>query len=119
MRVLITGSRDWTDARAIRDRLDLYHGAHFLTVVHGACPTGADAIAAAWVAEQRGYAEAEPWPADWDAHPTKAGPIRNQAMVKAGADICLAYIKGRSKGATHTAGLALKAGIELHVWTAP
>lgn len=125
MRVIVTGSRDWPDARLIREQLAemLARTDGTLTVVHGACPTGADRIAAEWVAGFHSVSVGpgwvvteEPHAADWDQYGAKAGPIRNSRMVAAGADVCLAFIKGRSKGATHCARRALDAGMELHVW---
>lgn len=72
--VVITGSRDWTDAEAIHA---VMAGADFLIV--GDCPTGADAIALAYAkANDIMYAVLV---ADWKKHGNKAGPIRNQAMV--------------------------------------
>jgi len=47
-RVLVTGSRTWTDEQAIRTALASVirlHGPERVTVVHGACPRGADALA--------------------------------------------------------------------------
>lgn len=135
MRVLVTGSRDWPDDFTVDDTLTEIEarrntpGAPFV-VVHGACPTGADAYAARWVAEWGGYpvpggeyVAEEPHPADW-SRGRKAGPERNAAMVALGADLCLAFIgpctsprchrKDRhcSHGATGCADLAEAAGIE-------
>lgn len=112
-RILITGSRDWDDrfsiARAMLDAADDATGE--VIIVHGLCPTGADAIA-------DDFAEFMNWkiethPADWIKHGKAAGPIRNQEMVKLGADICLAFPKGESKGTRHCMKIAEKAGIEV------
>lgn len=109
-RILVTGSRDWTDIRKIRYELGLlWLEPEYMTLVHGACPTGADAIADIW-AHQHGV-PIEQHPADWKTYKGGAGYRRNAEMVELGADLCLAFILGGSKGATHTAGLAEKAGI--------
>ncbi|MGI5155786.1 SLOG family protein [Microbispora sp. CA-102843] len=112
-RVLITGSRTWTDEQAIRDALAVIahlSGPENVVIVHGACPTGADAladrIASAWTGMT-----IERHPAKWKEYGKSAGHRRNAEMVELGADICLAFIMDGSRGASHTAALAEQAGI--------
>lgn len=114
-RVLITGSRDWSNDFLIHNVLTSFHwmlaGDNQITLVSGACPTGADAICER-VAQSLGW-EIERHPADWEKYGKQAGFIRNTAMVKhpLGVDICLAFILDASKGATMTADMAEKRGI--------
>lgn len=49
-------------------------------LIHGACPTGADAWAAEF-ADGLGFILIEAFPADWDKHGNAAGPKRNQQML--------------------------------------
>ena len=56
--------------------------------VHGAC-RGVD-TSAAEVAERDGF-ELEPYPADWEKHGKKAGPIRNRRMAKR-AELWIAFM---------------------------
>ena len=56
MRVLITGSRTWTDARAIRAALTRHYRPG-VVLVSDACPSGADAIAEAVWRELGGQVE--------------------------------------------------------------
>ncbi len=95
MRILVTGSRNWTDRDAIRQALSVAPAGS--TVVHGAY-MGADEIADE-VAGALGLAT-DPYPADWTTHKRAAGPIRNSAMVASGADVCLAFSPEPNKGGT-------------------
>lgn len=113
LRVLVTGSRDFEDRRVIYEALDALAQRTRLTVVHGDCPKGADRWARQWLVGNYSYQDVdhEPHPADWKQHGKRAGFIRNSEMVRLGADLCLAFIRNESNGATHCATEAEKAGI--------
>jgi hypothetical protein len=119
-RILVTGSRDWDDELTVESALAMavYQNVPAV-IVHGACPTGADAIASRWTVRHRiiGLTE-EMHPARWRGNGRAAGPLRNKAMVDLGADICLAFIRNSSRGATGCADLAEAAGIPTRRWTA-
>ena len=85
-------------------------------MVHGACPRGADAIAAAYAARTPGY-RTEAHPADWVRHGRAAGYRRNAEMIASGADGCAAFIRGRSPGSTDTVRQARAAGIPVWLHT--
>ncbi|MGH3897205.1 MAG: SLOG family protein [Pseudonocardiaceae bacterium] len=108
-RVLITGSRAWTNPVTIRDALLWVWDDGDTILVTGGCPRGADRIAELLWSRWGGRVERHP--ADWDQHGRSAGFRRNAAMVQAGADLCLAFLRGDSPGARHTARLAEQAGI--------
>lgn len=112
-RVLVTGSRDWQSRVAVYaalDRIAYAVAPRPVVIVHGHCPSGADRFADDWTRNTDTDATVERWPADW-SQGRKAGPDRNAAMVATGADEAVAFIRNRSRGATHCAGLAEKAGI--------
>ena len=126
-RVLITGSRTWTDIRTIGHAIEqaiLDSPRQPLLIINGACPEGADQQAdryARWL-QGRGCAiDIERHPANWRPNGVldrSAGFRRNAEMVNLGADLCLAFIRDCSRGATHTADLAEKAGITVRRFTA-
>lgn len=118
MRVLITGSRDWTDQFLIQYALDyIDHKARTAsfpvacTLVVGKC-RGADQIGEE-IARRLGW-EIDPFPANWSQHGAAAGPLRNQEMVDSGADVCVAFPLGASRGTRDCIARARAAGIP--VW---
>lgn len=119
MRLLITGSRQWIDSGLLIGETtiaigELWWRSHQpVTVVHGACPSGADRMASEFIKSLRLDAvREEPHPAAWHEFGKSAGYRRNAEMVKLGADLCLAFIvPGQSRGTEHTANLARAAGI--------
>jgi hypothetical protein len=110
-RILITGSREWTDTARIRAVLS-YHRQAFPSaiLVHGNA-RGADRIAAS-IWESWGL-PTEPHPVttqEWDAS-RGAGHARNHRMITRGANVCLAFIRNNSPGASQCVREARKAGI--------
>lgn len=125
-RFLVCGSRDWTDPWAILRELKLHQ--REATMIHGACETGADAIAGAlW---EFGGGPLWPFPANWRVHlagcrcpPGRSycgaqGPARNQRMLDEGKpELVLAFHKGNSRGTADMIARARKAGVPVKVIT--
>jgi hypothetical protein len=123
MRILVTGSRDFTHpaiiAAYLQDAFDsLPLDDTGVTVVHGACPRGADLLADRF-AKQRGWL-VDPHPADWSLG-KGAGYIRNQRMVDLGADMCLAFFAdgAANRGTADCVTRAEQAGIPVRRYPSP
>lgn len=138
MRLLVTGGRDFGevprgiirgqwDGNRIREKIRRERGLFADTmsgvllrstpsiIIHGACRTGADALAADWAKRHR--IPELPFPADWRPKPLElldlsAGPRRNQQMIDDGKpDLVIAF-----PGGTGTADCVKRArseGIEV------
>ena len=119
-RLLITGSRRWTDLAAIRAEFDIVreHEGTDVILVSGNCPNGADKMCEELAAEYGWQVELHP--ADWKSGPNgeynnRAGFDRNEEMVELGADFVLAFVKDNSGGAMNTVGHARKGGLPTKV----
>jgi hypothetical protein len=128
MRIIVIGSRDWEDRQGVYDALNtVYRTYGPFVLVHGACSTGADFFAHEWytLAARLVPVTEDPFRASWRALGNRAGPERNERMVKAGAALLLAFMgpctrehcdKPKPHDSHGTAGcvdLARDAGIEI------
>ena len=120
MKVIVTGSRDFADRDLVRSILnELYHIHDGLIVVHGCCPTGADRFADDWALDRQHSSDywmcnvtVTRYAADW-TRGNGAGMVRNAEMVKAGADLVVAFFQpgAANKGTSGCVKLARRAGI--------
>lgn len=114
-RILITGSRTWTDTEYIRQVFTSLNETidQDITLVSGHCPKGADMLGEK-IALELGW-DVELHPADWNQHGRKAGFIRNQKMVDSQPDKLVAFIHNKSKGAAMTVQIAKKVNLPIVV----
>lgn len=147
-RVIVTGSRSFPCEDDVWEALAMAIAEHCdpgdtFTVVHGACPTGADAASSSWFALPDGGSGVtlveEPHPAHWEANclpdcthrPRRnragrlycpaAGMRRNAEMVALGADLVLAFPlegpRNRSRGTYDCIARATAARIPVEIQT--
>ena len=121
MRIIVTGCRDWADEVTVGAsiaRVTFGWASAGGVVSVGDCPTGVDEM-------MRRFAEAKPnwlegWEVDvfrayWDIDGKAAGPMRNQRMVDQGAELCLAFWDGKSRGTLDCLSRATAAGIPVRI----
>lgn len=113
-KVMVTGSRSWGTMSRDRERVNFHLRLRTRgrTLVHGACPNGADKLADDWARTNDHPVERHP--ADWNKHGKRAGFIRNAEMVASldpETDLVLVFWDGESRGTLHAARLARKAGL--------
>ena len=117
MRLLICGSRDWTDGDLILRELSALRG---IEVVNEGGAPGVDTLAQG-AAEHLGI-PVLPFPADWEKHGRAAGPLRNQRMLDEGKpDLILAFVDGLEtrRGTADMVSRARLAGVETRVISHP
>ncbi len=101
MRVLVCGSRNWTNAALISTYLQNI-GATL--IIHGNA-RGADRLAGQSASQLN--IPVEVYPADWDRYGKRAGFIRNREMLEEGKpDLVLAFWDGYSNGTRNMIELA-------------
>jgi hypothetical protein len=136
IRILVTGSRNWEDVDLLGNALSAAaEGHHPVTLVSGACPTGADRLAeiyasmCGWIVETHA--------ADWNGpcrvmckpghrrtgpkgdYCPAAGNYRNQAMVDLGADVLIGAPLPGGTGTQDCMDRARRAGIRVVDITRP
>lgn len=112
-RIIVCGSRRWRDRDAVIRRLAAIEPPlDDVVIVHGDA-AGADRIAHQ-EAEKLGLL-VEPRPADWETHGRRAGYLRNVEMAAAGAELCIAFWDGRSKGTSMMIDIAKRSRIPVEI----
>jgi hypothetical protein len=110
-RLLVTGSRLWTDERAINQQIRLTR--HELEVVIEGEAPGADTLARQ-AAERYGVPVLR-FPADWKTHGRAAGPIRNERMLREGRPTAVVAFtddfQNPRSGTRHMCRIAVEAGV--------
>ncbi len=116
MRVLVCGSRDYIDRDYLFGFLDDLAGVVKVDCIIEGRASGADQLAGEW-AETRGVSH-EAYPARWQKHGKRAGPIRNEQMLTEGKpDLVVAFPLPSSKGTWHMVGIARTARVT--TWIMP
>ena len=110
IRLLVCGSRDWTDRDAIRKEILALSPS---VVIEGGA-RGADRIAKEIAIELK--IDVMEYPAEWNKYGKGAGPIRNQQMLdEAHPSLVLAFPLPDSKGTWDMIRRAQDAGIEVRI----
>lgn len=107
MRLLVCGSRDWTDERAIWQ--ELFVLPRDTVVIHGGAK-GADSIADT-IARKLGM-KVEVYLPEWRRWGNSAGIMRNLRMLyEAKPDRVYAFATGPTPGTSHMVSVARRAGV--------
>ncbi len=112
MRVIVCGSREWSDRERVEYRLAELPGDTVIVVGYDPekkTPRGADRFA--YQGAQRLGLSVEPHPARWGELGKRAGYVRNAEMADGGAELCIAFWDGLSDGTRHMMTLAEMRGI--------
>ena len=121
VRVIVAGGRDFDDSAKMCGVLARFPDILISEFVIGMCKTGADQMGVEH-ARRRGRKVHE-FPctqADWTKHGKAAGPMRNEKMAifanEKGRGVLFAFWDGKSPGTKSMIHLALKHGLEVHVY---
>jgi hypothetical protein len=111
MRVIIAGSRDFTNYQFLVDSIYQLNYSEWTEIVSGGAK-GADTLG-----EQFAMSHKIPltvFIADWKRYGNAAGPIRNNQMAE-NADMLVAFWDGKSKGTKNMIETAQKLGLKTEV----
>lgn len=116
-RVIVCGSRTWTNAELIKEVLsELPSRFNVLpsdiVILYGAAK-GADTLAA----QEADWLHFDLWkfPANWETEGKLAGYKRNDRMLAEHPDLVIAFWDGRSRGTNHMILISKKAGVPVEV----
>lgn len=111
-KILVCGSRDWGDYRAVQSRLEALAATNSDLLIIAGDATGADAMALRWA--HRRFPKIEVTAA-WDRG-RRAGPERNRIMLDLMPDRVIAFPGPESVGTWDTINEARRRGIYVDVF---
>jgi len=110
MKVIIAGSRNFTDYQKLKETCDtILRDQTNIEIVSGNC-RGADLLGEQY-AKERGYKIAQ-FPADWNKYGKSAGPKRNQQMANY-TEALIAFWDGKSRGTKHMIEMAKQSKLRM------
>lgn len=113
-RILVCGGRDYADRERVNRTLARVHEKHGIAEIIQGAAAGADQLAAEWGWDVG--VTVRSFPADWQTHGRRAGPIRNQEMLnRSKPHAVIAFPGGR--GTADMVARAKAAGVP--VWEVP
>ena len=116
MLILICGSRDWTDRKAVEREIKAHNFDPKVDVIMHGAAKGADTCA--WEIAMRLGFKVLVFKAEWDRYNKAAGPFRNQKMLDQNPDLVLAFHPNIniSKGTRHMVKIAREKGVRVEVF---
>ena len=115
MKIVIGGSRTYTDYKAFSEALDSVLPdipENEITILSGHCK-GVDAMAERYAAEHKICLQV--YPAEWSIYGRAAGPVRNRRMVEE-CDMVIAFWNGSSRGTVSLIESAKKQGRDVVIF---
>lgn len=109
-KVLVCGGRDYRDTKQFdRAMCELDNYVCIGEIIHGGA-NGADTMAGCW--GQKHNIPVTVFPAEWGKYGRRAGPLRNEQMLREGKpDYVIAFPGGR--GTAHMVRIAKEAGVKV------
>ncbi len=95
MKLIIAGTRTFTDFKLLSNTLQSLHIMHKIEEVISGGATGVDRLGEIWALHHN--IPVKKFLPDWERQGKAAGPIRNAKMAEYG-DICIVFWNGVSKG---------------------
>jgi len=114
MKVIIAGSRTFSDYNLLKKKLDLFFSKkkkREITIISGTA-NGADKLGEKYASENN--ISIERYPADWDQYGKSAGYKRNLQMAN-NADALVAFWDGVSKGTNHMIDIAKEKQLQVRI----
>jgi len=111
MKVIIAGSREFSDFNLLREKCEEIISSEEVEIVSGTAK-GADKMGEEY-AKAKGY-QIKRFPANWNKYGKSAGYLRNKEMAEY-ADSAIIFWDGSSKGTKHMIDLAKDKGLKVNI----